>query len=117
LGDAFPGDVVGVLLADSLEKTFLAASFLSDELKAEIIELQKTDNVIYGQMRYTFRNVIVDGVKYGQFYCYVDGLSVYLNGNVFLVVSFIPSREPAARGPDFEWVSNWYKNFAVLIDP
>ncbi len=117
LREALPGDVVGVLLADALEKLFLSTTFVSRELRGEIIELQKIDNVLYGQFRFTFKNATVNGVKYNEYYYNLEGMVIGLNPYVFVVVSAVPSMEPTERGPDFQWVSDWYRNFAVVVDP
>jgi len=105
------------MLADALNQCFLATTTLNDELSGEILELQKLDNFFYGQFRFTLKNVTVNRKHYDKYYCYIDATVIGMNPNVYLIVAIIPSEDPTTRGEDFQWVADWYRKFAILVDP
>jgi hypothetical protein len=117
LEKAFPGDAVGALLASELNALFMSSSVLEGELQGELMAVQKVDNVLYGQFRYTLKDVTVDGVKYKQYYCFLDSMAVGLPPDIYVVVALVPTTEPTNRNGNFLLVSSWFQDFAILIDP
>jgi len=116
LAEPFQGDVIGVLLAYSLEYLFVTGSLIS-KLSTELISAQRLDNLLYSQMRVSQKDVKVAGKLYPWYYCYLENYFVSLPPYVFIVITVVPSPDPIPRGRDFAWVSEWLSKFAILENP
>jgi hypothetical protein len=114
--NAFQGDVVGVMLATELNSLFLSTSMIAD-IRAELVTVQKLDNVLYSQSRFTLKNAEVDGRKFKEYYVYLDEMLISLPPSIYVIVAVVPTSEPAPRGPDFNRINEWYTQLAILADP
>ena len=111
----FDGDVVGFAFALQSATLYLKISSVANT-REEMVSVQKLDNVLYSQTRITLKDATVDGVHYPEYYVHIDMALVSVPPSLYTIVSVVPTSEPAPRGVEFDWINQWFNQFAILTD-
>jgi len=111
---------------DEITSDELMGRFLNNELSnfynnipvsfcdKEVLAVQKTDNVMYGQFLTTFRNMELNNKKYQSFYQWTEIIIINTENYLYTLKIDSPSTEPRKDGGSFRKVTEWFNNFGVL---
>ena len=113
--NTFEGDVVGFIFAIQSAGLYVKMASVSDT-KGEMVSVQKLQNVLHTQSRLTLKDAIIDGKEYKEYYIYLDMTIVSVPPSIYTITSIVPTPDAAPRGIQFDWINQWFNQFAILDD-